>query len=83
MRASKPHTPTLGTMISSAVFVGMGLWLLSEAFDPALSTWNKCGLILCAVACFLASARYRIGMWWAAREEARYGSDPRDRSARR
>lgn len=57
---------SLGEMISSAVFLGMGGWLFLEglSLSESAAPWRVWGLYICAVFCALAAFRFVIGALW-------------------
>jgi hypothetical protein len=59
---------TLGDMISTAVFLGMGLWLGGEALlaSDAGERWKAIGLGVCALLSVLGALRHVIASIWLA-----------------
>ena len=67
MRIRK-HERSLGDMISTAVFAGMGLWLGGEALLAAEAgvTWKAVFVGICAGLSVLAALRHVIASLWLA-----------------
>ena len=64
---------SLGQMISTAVFAGMGAWLLLEAASlaPTHPQWQVWGLVACAVFCELGALRFVIAGFWTMLKDLR------------
>lgn len=59
-------------MISTAVFVGVGLALAGQAQVLAeTAPWRAAGAGFCALLCLAAAFRYRIHNLWLNRQERR------------
>ena len=61
-----PRGQSIGEMISTLVYIGMGLWLLSAALVSPTDYpfWKKIGLYICGGLSLLASGRFLIGDFW-------------------
>ena len=61
-----PRSQSIGEMISTLVYIGMGLWLLSAALVSPTDypLWKKIGLYICGGLSLLASGRFLIGDFW-------------------
>ena len=57
---------SLGEMISSAAFLGMGGWLLLEglSLSDTAPLWRVWGLYACAFFCALGAFRFAIARFW-------------------
>lgn len=65
-RPSRRRPGSLGEMISSVAFLGMGGWLLLEGFSLSETApqWRVWGLYICAFFCALGAFRFVIaGLW--------------------
>ena len=61
-----PRSQSIGEMISTLVYIGMGLWLLSAALVSPIDYpfWKKVGLYICGGLSLIASCRFMIGDLW-------------------
>lgn len=65
-RETSRNPRSLGEMISSVAFLGMGGWLFLEAMRlmGEVPMWRTVGLFLCAFFCVLGAFRFVIaGLW--------------------
>lgn len=65
-RTARRQSGSLGEMISSVAFLGMGGWLFLEGLSLSgiVPAWRVWGLYVCAVLCVLGAFRFVIASLW-------------------
>lgn len=66
IRHTSRRSGSLGEMISSVAFLGMGGWLFLEgaSLSGTVPVWRVWGLYICAVLCVLGAFRFVIAALW-------------------